>query len=311
MSDGEHGRHEPGVQRRPGVRRTTGVGLALLAASAVLGVVVVQQAVAPDRTGTSGPAVPATTPAATATGPVVLRGRWTGTATVLRRPGGPLLLCGGGVATSLPPAGCGGVEVRGLDDPASLPGVRVQNGVLWTDEPVRMVGTWDGRVLTLTERPTGPEQPETVEPGPPLQPACDEPGGGWPFDRFSEDGRRRAVQYVYAQPDYGSVWVSGDQRITSVTFTGDLARHERALRDLYEGPLCVASAPRSHAELDRLFTGVQQEMETRGLLVFGASLGRDSVEVQLAALTPEQEIALRQEYGGLLVPTSFLRPLPA
>lgn len=236
--------------------------------------------------------------------------RWTGTATLLRRPGGPLLLRGGGVAESLPPAGCGGVEVRGLDDPASLPGVRSRNGVLWSDDLVRMVGTWDGRVLTLTEPPTAAAQPLLTPPRPPLDPACAEPEGGWPFDRFSEDGRRRAVQYAYAQSDYGSVWVSGDQRITSATFTGDLARHERALRELYDGPLCVGAAPRSHAELDRLFKDVQRELGSRGLVVFSASLGRDSVEVEVAALTAEQEAALRQEYGGLLVPTSFLRPLP-
>jgi len=57
------------------------------------------------------------------------------------------------VLLSDPPAGCGGVEVRGVADPMRLPGARrLSNGVIQTDT-VRLVGTWDGYALNLTEPP--------------------------------------------------------------------------------------------------------------------------------------------------------------
>src|SRR5919198_6769681 len=52
------------------------------------------------------------------------------------------------ILQSLPPAGCGGVEVRGFDF-ESLHGVQRGGGSWWTPQ-LLLVGTWNGRVLTLT-----------------------------------------------------------------------------------------------------------------------------------------------------------------
>lgn len=59
----------------------------------------------------------------------------------------------------LPPIGCGGVEVRGID-PFQLPGTRrFPNGTVQT-ATFRLVGRWDGSALVLTE----PPQPPQAEP---------------------------------------------------------------------------------------------------------------------------------------------------
>src|SRR4051794_1380930 len=52
---------------------------------------------------------------------------WTGAAPLLQTPDGKLTLCGGSILDSLPPAGCGGALVRGLD-PMTVAGAhRFQN----------------------------------------------------------------------------------------------------------------------------------------------------------------------------------------
>jgi hypothetical protein len=61
---------------------------------------------------------------------------------------------------SLPPPGCGGVEVRGVRAD-QVPGARrLSNGAITTD-PVRLVGRWDGAALNLTEAPRRATQSPT------------------------------------------------------------------------------------------------------------------------------------------------------
>jgi hypothetical protein len=67
---------------------------------------------------------------------------------------------------SLPPAGCGGVKVRGYDFEA-LPGVRRGGGAWWTP-PLLLVGRWNGDVLTVTRPPTR-RRPPPDEPLPPAK----------------------------------------------------------------------------------------------------------------------------------------------
>jgi hypothetical protein len=76
----------------------------------------------------------------------------------------PLIACHI-VPLSLPPPGCGGVEVRGVDV-QRVPGARrLSNGVIETDS-VRLVGTWDGSTLNITELPrrATPSQPSPTRP---------------------------------------------------------------------------------------------------------------------------------------------------
>ncbi|WP_209559460.1 hypothetical protein [Frigoribacterium sp. PvP032] len=93
----------------------------------------------------------------------------TATSTVLDRgdEDGPML-CLGLVGESYPPT-CSGPQVVGWDW-ATVDGERAVSGVTWGDFDV--VGTWDGRALTLTRPPTlAVDSAEAVDPVPPLPPA--------------------------------------------------------------------------------------------------------------------------------------------
>jgi hypothetical protein len=77
----------------------------------------------------------------------------------------PLLATGGRVfacfSDSLmdPADGCGGIEVKRVDV-SQIPDGGGDHGLPWS-HPMRLVGTWDGRALTLTEAP----QPAQTAPG--------------------------------------------------------------------------------------------------------------------------------------------------
>ncbi len=65
------------------------------------------------------------------------------------------------ILTSLPPAGCAGVEVRNAQV-ASVPGTTVyRNGTMQT-HVVRLVGSWDGRALTLSQSAQVTTEAETT-----------------------------------------------------------------------------------------------------------------------------------------------------
>jgi hypothetical protein len=95
---------------------------------------------------------------------------YTVTSTVMQWPGEAPHACFA-TAAPYPPIGCGGPDIRGLDL-ASVPSVtRYQNGVLATGI-LRLVGTWDGRALTLTQPPQGASATNIT-----LMPECaQEPG---------------------------------------------------------------------------------------------------------------------------------------
>lgn len=235
---------------------------------------------------------------------------WTGTATLLQTPDGELTLCGGGILQSLPPAGCGGPRVLGLD-PMTVDGAeRYDNGTVTTPS-VRLVGTWDGTALTVTQPPESREPEQATPPDDIPGPSCPEPEGGWPFDRFDQAGWERVTQYAATQPDAGTPRVDDSQRSLTVPFTGDLDRHRAEIAELYDGPVCVEQVERSEREMQALFDDVQRELERRGLQMMGGSpgSGRGYVDVSLVAIEPDEQAELEAEYDGRLRIESFLQPL--
>lgn len=82
--------------------------------------------------------------------------------------GGPVYACFA-ILESWPPTGCGGVVVRGLDIERVAGVQRYPDGTLATPS-LHLVGSWDGRVLTLTE----PPRPATPTP---LPDACTQVAG--------------------------------------------------------------------------------------------------------------------------------------
>lgn len=98
--------------------------------------------------------------------------RYTVTAPLLSVGGGPVRACRF-MTLSLPPAGCGGVEVRGVDIREIPQALTYPNGTIQTPQ-VRLVGTWAGSVLTVmapprlaSPEPTVPAGESTVPPGEP------------------------------------------------------------------------------------------------------------------------------------------------
>src|SRR5215831_4971519 len=110
------------------------------------------------------------------------------------------------VPLSLPPPGCGGVEVGGVADPMRLPGARrLGNGVLETDT-VRLVGTWDGHALNLTE----PPRRATPHPSPLPVTAPATPRAVTAAQRLAADQpelRRQGILIMESAPDGDAVYV--------------------------------------------------------------------------------------------------------
>jgi hypothetical protein len=78
--------------------------------------------------------------------------------------GGPPTACNL-ILLSLPPAGCGGVQVESVDI-ARIAGVhRYPNGTMETP-PLKLVGTWHDLVLTLTQSVQPGSYPATKTPAP-------------------------------------------------------------------------------------------------------------------------------------------------
>jgi hypothetical protein len=233
---------------------------------------------------------------------------WTGTATLLKTPHRELTLCGGAITTSLPPAGCGGAVVRGLD-PMTVPGAhRYPNGTIETPS-VRLVGTWDGKALTVTEpavRAEPAQDPATTIPGP----SCPEPAGGWGSGELDQSAVERLNTYVSNQPDAGTMRVDSSQRVMTVPFTGDLDRHRAEIAKVYDGPVCVELVAHSARELGDVSSRAMHDLETRGLqLLGGGGMGVEPyVEWQVVAATPEQIRQIESEYDGMLRLRSFLVP---
>lgn len=235
---------------------------------------------------------------------------WTGTATLLQLADKKLTLCGGVTLTSLPPAGCGGAEVQGLD-PMSIEGAeKYPNGTITTPS-VRLVGTWQDRVLTVTQPPVLAEREQGPDDGVP-GPGCAEPDGGWPFDRVDQAGWSRVQEYASRQPDAGVARVDQSQRIFTVPFTGDLDRHRAAVAELYDGPLCVEQVRYSTKELAAVFARVQAELKRRGLQMMGGSPGGSGtpyVEADVVGVSPEERAEIEASFDGKLRLTSFLEPV--
>jgi hypothetical protein len=264
-----------------------------------------EPAPAPPTTSSTLPTTISPEPASTA--PPVGPRLWEVIGAVIARDGGPVEVCHA-VLDSLPPQCGGGIEVRGLD-PAAVPGATSQRGVTWTDQAVRLVGTWDGTALTVT-RPAEPA-PFGEDPDDPdrFEPPCDEllgGPGGW-----SADGAGVLRTYGETQPDsFAGMWVARDQRTFTLAFTGDLELHRAGIAAVYGGPVCVAPADFPLAEL----LGIQEELNDRfaelGLLWSSVGEVDNRVEIGVVEATEQLVTELERRYGpDRLIVSGWLRPL--
>lgn len=256
--------------------------------------------------------------------PPTISGRYSVTTTVLQSPDHGPQLCLGGVAESYPPQ-CGGPDIVGWDW-NEVADKESANGTTWGT--YRVVGTWDGQRLTLTEAasPPGPGDPPPVDFATP----CDPPSGGWGVvDRATatRDGQDAATAYARAQSDFAGAWVdqsinpaSGEdpvdemamndpeRLVLNLRFTGDRQRHVAEVRAVWGGALCITKADRSLRELEAVRDELQEELEP-----LGSSIDEVRGVVEITTVVPDEELqkSLDDRYGAKIVAlTGALQPAP-
>jgi hypothetical protein len=212
---------------------------------------------------------------------------------------GPPQLCTF-VLASYPPQ-CGeGIEVVGWDW-TGLDGHETAGIVRWGEYVV--IGTYDGERFTITESPTPPVPPETTPEPPPATTPCPPPPDGWGVVDAATTGHEAldaAVAYAEAQPDYAALWL--DSSILNVRFTGNLERHERALRAIWGGALCVSMGERTAAEVEAIRVALCDEL---GPMVRTAILAAGRILLEVVVDDGLQQ-RLDQRYGPGLVEVSAL-----
>ncbi len=260
--------------------------------------------------------------------------RYTTTVTVIDAPGQGPRLCWM-VMQSNPPQ-CGeGIEVVGWDwtglDGSETGALGSAGIVRWGEYVV--IGTYDGERFTVTESPKPYVAPEPTPEPPPATTPCPPPSDGWGVvDAASTtyEAQDAAIAYAHAQPDYAAVWVDSSMNpawamkeseinadtlwmfndptklVLNVRFTGDLARHERALRAIWGGALCVSSGERTAAELESLRARLHDELDP-----LGSSVDERAGQVFLQVIVEDGlQAELDQRYGpGLVRIHALLTPV--
>jgi hypothetical protein len=270
-------------------------------------------------------------PAGTAADPTAEPGdRYTTTVTVIEAPGHGPQLCTSVMQSNPPQCGPGGIEVVGWDW-TGLDGSEAKGGTTWGEYVV--IGTYDGEHFTITEPPSPPVPPEPTPERPPATTPCPPPPDGWDVvdaATTTEEAQNAAVAYAHAQPDYVEVWVDSSMNpawamkeseinadtlwmfndptklILNVRFTGNLESHERALRAIWGGALCVSSGERTAAELESLRARLHDELAPLGSSVDGRA-GQVFLQV---TVDDGLQAELDQRYGpGLVRVHALLTPV--
>lgn len=325
-------------------RRRTALTAAGLVAAVAIGVPVGSRLLGPVTAG--NPAIPASTSSlattanlATGTSAGVGQELY-GYGTVFSKPGADPVLCLGAVAMSMPPQ-CDGPPIVGWDWTKARAGVGSYNGYRWVDAFV--VGTYDGTRFTLTRPPVSRADwagPLPVDPlGTPTSP-CPTPRDGWEIvdpAKATSTALDQAVTTVQRLPGFaglrfdpapvgptaapGMTLSSGPSEapqspqstILTVWVAGDPTATQRAIRAVWGGMLCVATAPRSDQELQALMNRVSGRFAELGVL----SMDRDVATGVVRVVVVHDDGMLLQrrldaDYGvGRVSVTSALKPMPA
>lgn len=258
--------------------------------------------------------------------------RYKATATVLESPDHGPQLCLGGIASSLPPQ-CGGPDIIGWDWD-DVDGFETLSGTTWGSYTV--VGTYDGEAFTLTEPPRPPEEPDgSLEEAPSFETPCEEPAGGWGVvdeATATHEAMNEAIEYAAEQPDHAGTWIDQSineaidedsgaapedrealandptKLILNFRFTGDIERHEAALREIWGGALCVSVAKHTEAELYEIQQQLTEDYAD-GFLASGVDTVTGQVYLRVVLDDGQLQREVDERYGeGLVRVTSALQP---
>ncbi len=155
---------------------------------------------------------------------------------------------------------------------------------------------------------------------------CPEPPGGWsPVDpkKDSEWASDRAGNIAEEEPDFAGIWVdyydstpeeagkddswADDKVILNVAFTGSLKRHERALRKVWGGPLCLVKQDHTEDELRAIQDELADELEGN---VLSTSIDVDgTIDLDVIVADAATEAAIGRYEPGLVEVHERLRPV--
>ncbi|WP_188190710.1 hypothetical protein [Nonomuraea sp. SYSU D8015] len=254
--------------------------------------------------------------------------RYQASLTVLEGGGHGPQLCQA-VLESDPPQ-CGGPDVVGWD--WSKVEHESRGGVKWGE--YRVVGTWDGARLTLTEPPGEPvaerRDPATEDD---FASPCPEPEGGWrPVDpaKATQESLEKAMARAATAEEFAGAWIDQNfpdpapttpeemekqgndpkRLVLNLRFTGDLAGREKWIREVWGGALCVSGAQRSEAELREIQRQVEGELGEGGFTAVSSSVTRNRVEVAVWVATDDLRRRMDDKYGaGAVMVTGVLEPV--
>lgn len=230
--------------------------------------------------------------------------RYQASATVLEAPDTDPMLCLGAVDESLPPQ-CGGPVIVNWDW-ATVDGETSANGTTWGEYHV--IGTFEDNQFTLTE-PAGPfrsiEAPANMFDSP-----CDPPLA--PTDPSKADGesQTKAIDLARSRQDFAGVWVDGP--ILNMKFTGDLDRHEREIRQIWGGPLCVSKAERTMNELQSIQRDLTRDAKAFDLEMLSAGVDEvaNVVDLQVVVMHDDTQDRIDARFGkGVVRVTGRLEPV--
>jgi hypothetical protein len=194
-------------------------------------------------------------------------------------------LCLGAIAESYPPQ-CSGIPITNWDWKPVKDTSESSGTVRWGSYAV--TGTYDGETFTVTADPMSSALYDPAAPTDnPFVTSCPEPEGGWTVVDESKVGfeDQDAVYAAAAQlPNYAGSFLDMDAdkpgnasgTIVNVLVTDDPEGAEKALREVWGGPLCVTVAEHTEAELVEIQDGLSG---LPGLLSSGPQLDKLVVDV--------------------------------
>jgi hypothetical protein len=158
------------------------------------------------------------------------------------------------------------------------------------------------------------------QPEPAFSTPCPEPERGWQVideSRASRETRWRAVRYARSQSSFGGAWsVPIDRRrgtsdptrlVLNISFTGDVGRHEEAIREWWGGALCVSNASISATDLARVESEIETEIED--LLWALGNAAKGTVEITVPVDDGLQRRFDRRYGPGVVEVNARLRPV--
>ena len=219
--------------------------------------------------------------------------------------------------TSYPPQ-CGGPAVHGWD--WSKVRHEKASGVRWGE--FDLVGTWANNEFTLTQDPMPPSElgaPDMVSPYAP-QTRCSE---AELLGKATRKDLKAAVAVAESISGYGDVWIDKnldealiteqnandpERIILNVTTTGELGETEAAIREVWQGRLCVSPTRFSRLELEEIRDEVQGSVAQ--VLLIHLSVGFDRVTL---GVWLDVDDALQKQFddkygAGVVLVRSYLVP---